>query len=78
MQTERDPDEVIAAWTLVKGDWDLGALKAEVERRWGTIDLLDILKDTAFITGFTDSFTSVASRDDRGPAAAWHRRRDRG
>ena len=35
--------------------WNLGALKAEVERRWGTIDLLDILKDTAFITGFTDS-----------------------
>ena len=29
----------------------------------GTIDLLDILKDTAFITGFTDSFGSVASRE---------------
>ena len=42
---------------------NLGALKAEVERRWGTIDLLDILKDTAFITGFTDSFASVASRE---------------
>ena len=42
---------------------NLGALKAEVERRWGTIDLLDILKDTAFITDFTDSFTSVASRE---------------
>ncbi|MGH3194893.1 MAG: Tn3 family transposase [Streptosporangiaceae bacterium] len=39
---------------------NLGALKAEVERRWGTIDLLDILKDTAFITG---SFASVASRE---------------
>ena len=38
---------------------NLGALKAEVERRWGTIDLLDILKDTAFITDFTDSFASV-------------------
>ena len=47
---------------------NLGALKAEVQRRWGTIDLLDILKDTAFITGFTDSFVSVASREvlDRG------------
>jgi len=47
---------------------NLGALKAEVERRWGTIDLLDILKDTAFITDFTDSFASVASREvlDRG------------
>ena len=42
---------------------NLGALKAEVQRRWGTIDLLDILKDTAFITGFTDSFASVASRE---------------
>jgi hypothetical protein len=42
---------------------NLGMLKAEVERRWGTIDLLDILKDTAFITDFTDSFTSVASRE---------------
>ena len=41
---------------------NLGALKAEIERRWGTIDLLDILKDTAFITGFTDLFASVASR----------------
>ena len=42
---------------------NLGALKAEVERRWGTIDLLDILKDTAFITDFTDSFASVVSRE---------------
>jgi hypothetical protein len=30
---------------------NLAALKAEVQRRWGTIDLLDILKDTAFLTG---------------------------
>ncbi len=42
---------------------NLGTLKAEVQRRWGTIDLLDILKDTAFITGFTGSFASVASRE---------------
>ncbi|SEG81767.1 Tn3 transposase DDE domain-containing protein [Thermomonospora echinospora] len=40
-----------------------GALKAEVQRRWGTIDLLDILKDIAFITGFPDAFTSVATRE---------------
>jgi hypothetical protein len=35
----------------------------------GTIDLLGILKDTAFITDFTDCFSSVASREilDRGP-----------
>ena len=42
---------------------NLGALKAEVQRRWGTIDLLDILKDTAFITDFNDCFASVASRE---------------
>jgi TnpA family transposase len=42
---------------------NLGALKAEVQRRWGTIDLLDILKDSAFITDFTDCFASVASRE---------------
>ena len=42
---------------------NLGAVRAKVERRWGTIDLLDILKDTAFITGFTGSFASVASRE---------------
>ena len=32
---------------------NLAALKAEVGRRWGTIDLLDILKDADFLTGFT-------------------------
>jgi len=42
---------------------NLGALKAEVARRWGTLDLLDILKDTAFLTDFTDEFVSVASRE---------------
>ena len=42
---------------------NLGALKAEVARRWGTLDLLDILKDTAFLTDFTDEFVSVATRE---------------
>jgi hypothetical protein len=42
---------------------NLGALKAEVQRRWGTIDLLDILKDTAFITDSTTSFASAATRE---------------
>jgi hypothetical protein len=40
----------------------LQPLKEEVERRWGTIDLLDILKDADYLTGFTDEFASVASR----------------
>jgi hypothetical protein len=41
----------------------LDALKAEVQRRWGTIDLLDILKEADFLTGFTSEFTSVMSRE---------------
>jgi TnpA family transposase len=42
---------------------NLGALKAEVQRRWGTIDLLDILKNTDFFTDFTEEFVSVATRE---------------
>ncbi len=42
---------------------NLGALKTEVERRWGTIDLLDVLKEAALLTGFDEEFPSVASRE---------------
>jgi TnpA family transposase len=42
---------------------NLAALKTEVQRRWGTIDLLDILKDADFLTEFTDEFVSVATRE---------------
>ncbi|MFH9355468.1 Tn3 family transposase [Kitasatospora sp. NPDC017646] len=42
---------------------NLVALKAEIERRWGTIDLIDILKEAEFATGFTGEFASVASRE---------------
>jgi TnpA family transposase len=42
---------------------NLTALKNEVARRWGTIDLLDVLKGTAFLTDFTDQFASVATRE---------------
>lgn len=42
---------------------NLVALKAEIERRWGTIDLIDILKEAEFATGFTGDFTSVATRE---------------
>ena len=52
---------------------NLGALKAEVLRRWGTIDLLDILKDTALLTGFCSEFASVATREAI-PKATLHRR----
>lgn len=41
----------------------LGALHEEVQRRWGVIDLLDVLKDADFLTDFTDEFTSTASRE---------------
>nr|MDQ3316412.1 Tn3 family transposase [Actinomycetota bacterium] len=46
---------------------NLGALKAEVEKRWGTIDLLDVLKEAALLTGFTEEFPSVASREVTDP-----------
>jgi hypothetical protein len=41
-------------------------MKDEPERRWGTIDLLDVLKEADHVTGFTDEFTSVASREITG------------
>ncbi|WP_228566901.1 Tn3 family transposase [Nocardia sp. SYP-A9097] len=39
----------------------LETIKAEVARRWGTLDLLDVLKDADFLSDFTAEFTSVAS-----------------
>ena len=41
----------------------LQALKDEVLRRWGTLNLLDVLKDSDFLTDFTAEFTSVATRE---------------
>lgn len=46
---------------------NLGALKDEVERRWGTIDLLDVFKEAALLTGFDEEFPSVASREVTDP-----------
>jgi TnpA family transposase len=43
---------------------NLQALKDEVRRRWGTIDLLDVLKECDFLTGFLDEFVSIASREN--------------
>lgn len=42
---------------------NLVALKGEVQRRWGVLDLLDVLKEADFDAGFTEEFTSVASRE---------------
>jgi len=41
----------------------LQALKEEVERRWGTLDLLDVLKEADYLTEFTEEFSSIASRE---------------
>ena len=42
---------------------NLGLIKDEVIRRWGTLDLLDVLKDSDYLAEFTAEFTSVASRE---------------
>ncbi|GAB1325712.1 transposase [Streptomyces sennicomposti] len=39
----------------------LAALKEEVARRWGVLDLLDVLKNADFLSGFTEEFSSVAA-----------------
>ena len=41
----------------------LDTLKAEVARRWGTLDLLNVLKESEFLTGYTRESQSVASRE---------------
>ncbi len=42
---------------------NLRALHSEVATRWGIIDLLDFLKESDFVTDFTDAFTTVATRE---------------
>ena len=42
---------------------NLGRIKDEVIRRWGTLNLLDVLKDSDYLAEFTSEFTSVASRE---------------
>jgi len=56
-------------WTTVPkpgklpGPVNLDRLKDQVGRRWGTIDLLDFLKEADFLTDLTGVFTSVATRE---------------
>ena len=45
------------------GPTHLDALQLEINRRWSTINLIDILKETDFRVGFTQQFHSVASRE---------------
>jgi TnpA family transposase len=47
----------------------LGRLKDEVLARWGTLDLLEVLKEADFLAGFTPGFTSIASREVLGKEA---------
>jgi len=42
----------------------LQALKREIVRRWGVIDLLDVLKETDYLTAFTNEFTTIATREN--------------
>jgi hypothetical protein len=42
---------------------NLDALKAEIRDRWGTVELLDILKETDWLVDFTSEFSSVATRE---------------
>ncbi|WP_431031540.1 Tn3 family transposase [Plantibacter sp. RU18] len=48
----------------LKEPQNLRGLKDEVRRRWGTIDLLDVLKECDFLTDFLSEFVSVASREN--------------
>jgi TnpA family transposase len=41
----------------------LGALKAELVRRWSTTGLLDVFKEADLRIGFTDAFATAASRE---------------
>lgn len=42
---------------------NLAALKSEIHGRWGSITLLDVLKETELRLGLTQHFTSAASRE---------------
>ncbi|MEV5499315.1 Tn3 family transposase [Nonomuraea fuscirosea] len=42
---------------------NLRALHTEIAARWGIIDLLDFVKESDFVTDFTDAFTTVATRE---------------
>src|SRR6266511_269627 len=46
---------------------NLRRLKHEVERRWGTVPLIDMLKEAALRTGCLQAVTAVAGRADLDP-----------
>ncbi|MFI0770838.1 Tn3 family transposase [Streptomyces sp. NPDC021218] len=61
--TTRHGEPWISVPKLEKLDEPTGltALKDEVVRRWGVLDLLDVLKNADFDIGFTDEFASIAA-----------------
>ena len=58
-----EPWITVSKLTALPEPEHLAAVKDEVQRRWGTLDLLDVLKDADFLADFTTEFTSVASRE---------------
>ena len=55
-----DPWILVPSMKKLPEPANLDALKKEVEQRWGTLALLDILKEADLLTGFTDECTTVA------------------
>ncbi len=51
----------------------LARLKRELEQRWPSTRLLDMLKEAALRTGFLAGFTSVTEREHLDPATLQHR-----
>ncbi|MEV0375549.1 transposase [Streptomyces sp. NPDC050636] len=73
--TTRHGEPWISVPKLEKLDEPTGlqALKDEVVRRWGVLDLLDVLKNADFDTGFTDEFASIAAYERIGRAVLQRR-----
>jgi len=46
---------------------NLDAIKDEVIRRWGMVGLLDLLKETDWLTGFHTEFSTITTREHIGP-----------
>ena len=53
---------------------NIQALHAEIQRRHGMLDLLDVLKDADHLCDFTAQLTSVASREITDPVTARRRK----
>jgi hypothetical protein len=63
MNRRGEPWIVVPTLEALPAPQTLHALKQEVLRRWGTLDLLDLLKHADAFTEFTTEFSSVASRE---------------